>query len=907
MPKDAPAPTLASAAETSDAQEIERRRKRARDEKLEIENRDPEYPVFANFEVRSGSGRTYAVEIRDLQRPLFHCTCQDFRANGLGTCKHVEAVLLTLKKQDAAAWREAGSAGSTRIEIVPDAEAGALRIERGEERLAAELRARFDGDGYLLEEENEERVLRELGEDRRVRISQEVEPWREARGRAAERKALRREYEHKVQSGEWPPQETLVPLFPYQREGMLHLAFTERALLADQMGLGKTIQAIAACALLHRLRKAKRVLVVVPASLKGEWEEQIVKFTALPYAVIKGNSEARAALYREPGFFYIANYEQVMRDVETINAALQPDIVILDEAQRIKNWNTRTAQMVKRLSSRYAFVLTGTPIENRLDDLHSLMDFLDPAILGPLFRLNRDYYSFDAKGRPVGYRNLDKLRERVAPYLLRRRQAEVETELPDRVDRTHLVPLALSQRDNYRHLAARASRLAELSGRRPLQRGEQRRLLQALQTMRILCDTAYILNEKERGCPKLAELAKLLEECRQQPGTKVVIFSEWERMLLLVRELCQRLNLGTAFHTGQVSPGKRRAEIHRFREDADCRVFITSDVGSTGLNLQVASVVINCDVPWRAARLEQRVARVWRKFQSRAVTVINLVTESSIEHRLLVAMSTQEGLAAGVLDDPRPGNSLPIRRGRAALFDRIRGVVLRKRQPAETERDTAAVFVERLATLLGGHLHRCEERWPNDEGPPVLLVTVERDASAWRERVTQMHARLYPEESRGGAPVPRIEVVDREAAETLRRMEADGLITSTAQSVRTLWPREVATPRSARLSDAREVHETVRLAESHLQGAEQAESADAARSSLREAILLLGRAFALHRHLPEPATCEEALTGDLAESWGATILVLWLFAQDERAEIEPALKAVREVIADLDPKQSGDP
>ena len=121
-----------------------------------------------------------------------------------------------------------------------------------------------------------------------LRVSQDLGPWLQERCRAAERKELRRQYKLKVQSGEWPAQETKVPLFPYQREGMLHLAFTERALLADEMGLGKTIQAIAACALLHRMEKAVRVLVVTPASLKSEWEEQIQRFTALPYQLVFG-------------------------------------------------------------------------------------------------------------------------------------------------------------------------------------------------------------------------------------------------------------------------------------------------------------------------------------------------------------------------------------------------------------------------------------------------------------------------------------------------------------------------------------------------------------------------------------------------------------------------------------------
>ena len=173
------------------------------------------------------------------------------------------------------------------------------------------------------------------------------------------------------------------PLFPYQREGMLHLAFGERALLADEMGLGKTIQAIAACALLHHLGKARRALIVTPASLKTEWEEQIRKFTTLSQRLIFGSRHLRARLYADstPPFFTIVNYEQVVTDSLEINERLQPGIVVLDEAQRIKNWATKTAQAVKRFNSRYAFVLTGTPIENRIDKLRSIVDFLDPALL----------------------------------------------------------------------------------------------------------------------------------------------------------------------------------------------------------------------------------------------------------------------------------------------------------------------------------------------------------------------------------------------------------------------------------------------------------------------------------------------------------------------------------------------
>ena len=356
---------------------------------------------------------------------------------------------------------------------------------------------------------------------------------------------------------------------------MLHLAFTERALLADEMGLGKTIQAIAACALLHRLGQARHILVVTPASLKSEWEEQIQRFTELPLQLVFGGRAGRLKAYDNAPFFTIVNYEQMVTDALEVNARLKPDIVILDEAQRIKNWSTKTAQAVKRLQSRYAFVLTGTPIENRIDELHSLMDFLDPAVLGPLFRFNRDFYELDERGRPSGFRNLDQLHARIKPRLLRRRKADVETELPERTDRNHFVQLSEAQKQNYATHEQQVARLMQIAKRRPLSQPEQEKLQRELAMMRMICDTNYILDPEDRACPKLGELEKILEES-QENDAKVIVFSEWERMLELARELCGRLNLGFAWHTGSVPQRRRRAEINLFKGDTGCRVFLST-------------------------------------------------------------------------------------------------------------------------------------------------------------------------------------------------------------------------------------------------------------------------------------------------------------------------------------------
>ncbi|MSO23022.1 MAG: DEAD/DEAH box helicase, partial [Acidobacteria bacterium] len=324
---------------------------------------------------------------------------------------------------------------------------------------------------------------------------------------------------------------------------------------------------------------------------------------------------------------------------------------------------------------RYAFVLTGTPIENRIDELFSIMGFLNPAVLGSLFRFNRDFYELDDRGRPCGYRNLHQLHARIKPLMLRRRKADVETELPERTDRNFLVPLSPEQAGSYEAHEGQVAKLVSIASRRPLTQQEQDKLMRELAMMRMICDTNFILDPEDRVCPKLSELEKILEECRDNPGVKVLVFSEWERMLQLVRELCERLGLGYAYHSGSVPQKRRRAEILRFKQDPACRVFLTTDSGGTGLNLQNASVVINCDLPWNPARLEQRIARAWRKHQVRPVTVINLVSENTIEHRMLATLASKQALADGVLDLKGSLGEIQFRGVRQQMIARLQQLV----------------------------------------------------------------------------------------------------------------------------------------------------------------------------------------------------------------------------------------
>jgi len=875
-----------------------------------IRNLEAAHGVFSNFSVKSDSGMMYQVEVRDVKSRMFSCTCADFRKNGLGTCKHVEAVLIHAeKKAGKAGWAKALESGSPRIEVVADPQYG-LMVWRGLESLPKAVRGMFDvHDGTLLSRVLPEEAMTALGRLQsadfpHLRIAQEVTVWLEAREAAAERLRLRHEYEQKVHRGEWPPQETLVPLFPYQREGMLHLAFKERALLADEMGLGKTIQAIAACALLHRLGKARRVLVVTPASLKAEWEEQIGKFTLLPCRMVFGGRAQRLACYSpEAPFFTIVNYEQMVADTLDVNSRLAPDVVVLDEAQRIKNWSTKTAQAIKRLESRYAFVLTGTPIENRIDELYSLVDFLDARVLGSLFRFNREFYDLDEKGRPKGYKNLQELHARIGPLMLRRRKAQVETELPDRTDRNHYVTLTANQRANYAEHEEKVAKLAHTAKRRPLRPEESQRLLRELAMMRMICDTNYILDQEDRESPKIDELRGILEEALGNEGVKVIIFSEWERMLDLVRDLCRELGAGFAWHTGSVPQQKRRLEINAFKQDADCRVFLSTDAGATGLNLQNASVVINCDLPWNPAKLEQRIARAWRKHQTRAVTVINLIAENTIEHRMLATLAGKMALAQGVLDDGGL-DTMDLRGARDSFFRRLEQILAPEQvgqgKPVEVPRtpaDPSLALAQSAALALGPLLWKCEERRPGPDRVPVCLMVVERDPAAARDRLRQVI---------GDAAERRvIEVMDRAAYESLQRLAVAGLIQFQTDGVRELFPEGQAgeAPPPGLAAEAVErIRELTGKAEHHLRLAGVLKASDFVRESraaLEAAALALSQGLAVAAGAVEPADLAEAFTEVALSRWEWSALTVQTLASVEEIPTAAVQEALRKTLAGL--------
>jgi superfamily II DNA or RNA helicase len=748
---------------TSDEDEIALRRWRGRTEILDVTTSEGIQGFFGLYRARSASGGAYEVEIRDLDKPINSCGCIDHQVNGLGTCKHIEGVLAAIERGKARAFRAAALAGSPKIEVFLDRRASATPTiawptSVDEAALAparAWLKPWLEDDGTLTRTADRMETLLEAWPEAPapvaavLNLSRHFGPWIERARRAAKRRKARAEFEADLAAGRDTIDVLTSPLLPYQRLGAMHLAFGERALLADDMGLGKTIQAIAACELLARRKGIERVLVVCPASLKAEWEEQIARFCPRSIRLVYGPPAQRLAAFREPAFFTIVNYEQVVGDADDINSLLRPDVVVLDEAQRIKNWQTKTARRVKSLRSPYAFVLTGTPVETRIDELYSIVQYLDPEILGPLFRFNRDFYELDERGRPIDYKNLAELRERVAPVMLRRRKAEVERELPGRTVKNYFVPMSEEQKARDEDYRTPAARLIARAQSRPLRQQEFERLQQLLACMRMTCDTPAILDPTCRVSPKLEELERVLEDLLAEDGRKVIIFSEWERMLTMVRELVGEMGFEAAWHTGSLPQVRRRAEIVRFKQDPDCRVFLSTDSGSVGL--------------------EQRIARAWRKNQTRSVSVVNLVTENSIEHSILHLLGQKQALADGVLDGEGDLSALKMPSGRGAFIERMQAMMAEPIRSAPRVLSAEEALVEDLVRRLGDKALLIEARVGAD-GRASLLAVLDLGQDALAAEI---------ERGAGGLDV---QYVDKATWLTMRRLAAAGLLRFTPEA-----------------------------------------------------------------------------------------------------------------------------
>lgn len=632
------------------------RKQYALEQKFKVKNIGSE-PLYSDYEVfNPDTNNTYKVSIRDNISSYNYCSCPDFKVNTLGTCKHVEFVLLSklrFKKYQKLITKSQKNTYSS------------LSIFYGRDRLIRLKKADhinqypreeefFDDEGFLQQgmiTELDIFIKEAKGMDPALRIYPDVFEFFHGHKEAKLRHEKLKEIFPDGTSSKIFDELVRTRLYPYQKEGVMEMLRAGRVLLADDMGLGKTVQAIAAVEVFARFFGVSRVLIICPTSLKYQWKSEIMKFTGREACIVEGLVHKRKEFYRQNSFYKIISYGLVRNDLHLIED-WKAGLIIVDEAQRIKNWKTQTAQIVKKIRTEYAIVTTGTPLENRIEELHSIVEFLDMYKLGPLFRFLHNHQVLDESGKMTGYKNLRSIKKTLEDILIRRTKKEISDQLPGRIDKNFFVEMTREQsaehKDYYDTVAQLASKWIQFGF---LEEEERQKLMTCLNCMRMVANTTYILDPKTNHGNKVAEVISLIKDLLEYKENKLVIFSQWKRMFeLLIREF-KKMDVQFVYLNGDVPAIQRKRIIEQFREDKELRVFLSTDAGGVGVNLQQANILINLDLPWNPAVLEQRIGRIYRLGQKKKIQVFNFISAYSIEHRILHLLKFKKTVFAGVLEE----------------------------------------------------------------------------------------------------------------------------------------------------------------------------------------------------------------------------------------------------------------
>ncbi|WP_238322752.1 DEAD/DEAH box helicase [Gorillibacterium massiliense] len=416
-------------------------------------------------------------------------------------------------------------------------------------------------------------------------------------------------------------------------------------ILADDMGLGKTVQSIAfLVSVLPEIREQKQpALIVCPASLLYNWQQELNRFAPQIHAVIAdGAKKERSKWFKQPGKadVIITSYPLLRRDIEEMTAC-PFHTLILDEAQMFKNWTTQTAQAVKEIGARYRFALTGTPVENSLEELWSIFDAVFPELFP-------DRKAFLDMPRPL-------VAKRIRPFLLRRVKTDVLEELPEKIESLQASELLPEQKKLYAaYLAKLRHETLKHLDKETFQKNRIRILAGLTRLRQLCCHPGLFVEVYTGGSAKLAQLLELVEECRGA-GKRMLIFSQFTGMLKLIGQELMQMDI-PYFYLDGATPSAERVELcSRFNNGERDFFLISLKAGGTGLNLTGADTVVLYDMWWNPAVEDQAADRAHRIGQKNVVQVIRLVSRGTVEEKMYALQKRKKNLIDEVI---QPGEQL---------------------------------------------------------------------------------------------------------------------------------------------------------------------------------------------------------------------------------------------------------
>lgn len=433
-----------------------------------------------------------------------------------------------------------------------------------------------------------------------------------------------------------------LPLYDYQRIGVGFICTGRNIIIADQPGLGKTLQSLGAT----RIRNARKVLIFAPKTAKKTWKDEIQKWLKLPddeVVVVGGSPKQREEQWSGDYTYYIANYHLLLRDLIAMKK-IDWDFVIADEATDVSNPDAKMTKALKKLKSKNKVALTGTPISNTIKDLWSIADWVCPKLLGTFSEFQKEYCLKDEYGSIIGYKNLEKLRAKIDPYFIRRLKSDVLTELPPKTYEN--VYSEFSPEENRLYTAIQEEIMHELVAMEMTDRRFLSKALVKMLRLKQMTGSSELVNGKNVST-KLDDLKKLLQIILSN-NEKAIIFTQFRSMAdILIRELSEYNPLLIA---GGVSEEERGQNQDAFNEDDTHKLLIMTSAGSRSLNLQRASYVIHYDLPWSISQTEQREDRAHRNGQTQNVTIYRMLVRGSVDEYNLHVLDSKQKISDRLLE-----------------------------------------------------------------------------------------------------------------------------------------------------------------------------------------------------------------------------------------------------------------
>jgi superfamily II DNA or RNA helicase len=625
---------------------VEERKTKAAQAKYEIRFADN---IYGEHLLTNELNKTYKLTFRDLEKKYGYCTCPDYRTNKLGSCKHLIFAFNRMKSEIKPTPGALPKYPFIEIFLNPfrNYKISWFYPEEvtGE---VAEVLYRYFGNRKFIEDHEAEQLIpffEHAQKYKRLLIRQEV---LDKVADISEQQSLQR----LQQSIPLTFEKIRHELLPYQKDGVTFATFRKGAMIADEMGMGKTLQAIATAVMKKELLGFRKTLIVCQASMKEQWVKEIKQNTGLDALIVEGAPDKRLQKYEDEDFYFrIAGYETIVRDNKFIHE-LPFDFLILDEAQRIAGYTSKVFAVLNAIQRKHTLVLTGIAPENDLIALYSLVLLADPYLLSPLWEFSymHCYFASESNNSITGFYGIDELRKQIENVVIRRKKQDVIRQLPNIGIIDIPVKLHPYQQNMYLKLVKEAT---EINRKAILSRFDSQRLIQLFEKMRQVTASSFLIDDSTNYSPKLEELRHILltKLDVKETNQKIVIFTGWKKMANIIARMLRINKIAFADATADEA-AKSKEAVKKFESEKLPNILLAVNETGKFLKHEKAGFIINFDIPWLSQHRDFRIGRIDKLGTKEGnISIINLIAGGTFEE-ILAQNSQAENDAIYQLLDP---------------------------------------------------------------------------------------------------------------------------------------------------------------------------------------------------------------------------------------------------------------